>query len=103
MESDAVIYGLLGRIHVLTRRELNRITDVEYMRVNKDYAREIVRLGEADGHPELVELCAKLRVAMELDTAAAAPKTSQGRFFPKLVSSIIFREVPPDQYIGALR
>jgi hypothetical protein len=101
MESDAIIYGLLGRIHVLTRRELNRITDVEYMRVNKDYAREIVRLGETDGHPELVELCAKLRVAMELDPAPV--KTSQGRFFPKLVSSIIPREAPQDQYIGALR
>ena len=65
MESDSVLYGLLGRIHLLMRRVANRITDVEYMRVNKDYAREIVRLGAATGNPELAELCSRLRQAME--------------------------------------
>lgn len=53
MESDSVILGLLGRIHVLMRRVANRITDVEYMRVNKDYAREIVGLASATGNAEL--------------------------------------------------
>ncbi|MGL4409068.1 MAG: hypothetical protein ACRCTU_11810 [Zoogloea sp.] len=67
MESDSVIYGLLGRIHVLTRRVLNRITDVEYMRVNQDYAREIVRIGQESGNAELGELCQKLTLAMDLD------------------------------------
>lgn len=67
MESDSVIYSLLGRVHLLMRRQVNRITDVEYMRVNKEYSREIVRLGLESGHPELVELCDRLRVAMELD------------------------------------
>lgn len=60
MESDSVIYGLLGRIHLLMRRVSNRITDVEYMRVNKDYAREVVRLAMATGNPELAELSARL-------------------------------------------
>ena len=56
MESDSVILGLLGRIHVLMRRVTNRITDVEYMRSNKEYAREIVRLAGETGHAELIEL-----------------------------------------------
>ena len=103
MESDTIIYGLLGRIHVVTRRVVNRITDVEYMRVNKDYAREIVRLGEEDGHPELVELCAKLRVAMELDAVDAPVKTGQWRLFPKLARSEIPREAPQEPYVGVLR
>jgi hypothetical protein len=67
MESDSVIYSLLGRIHLLMRRQINRITDVEYMRVSKEYSREIVRLGLETGHPELVELCERLRVAMDLN------------------------------------
>lgn len=71
MAPDTVLYGLLGRIHLLMRRVANRITDVEYMRINQDYAREIVRLGVATGHPELLELCGRLRLAMELDPPAA--------------------------------
>ena len=72
MESDSVIYGLLGRIHLLMRRTCNRITDVEYMRANKDYAREIVRLASAAGNDELAALAGRLRVAMELDAPVEA-------------------------------
>ena len=65
MESDSVLYGLLGRIHLLMRRAANRIIDIEYMRINKDYAREIVRVGVATGHAELIELCDRLRQAIK--------------------------------------
>ena len=64
MESDSVLYGLLGRIHLLMRRVTNRITDVEYMRTNKDYAREIVRLANETGHEELMDLAGRLRAAL---------------------------------------
>lgn len=77
MESDSYIYGLLGRIHVLMRRTVNRITDVEYMRVNADYAREIVRIGETTGNADLFDLCAKLKVAMELEAALPEGKTTK--------------------------
>ena len=43
---DSVLYGLLGRIHLLMRRAANRIIDIECSwRISKDYAREIVRVG----------------------------------------------------------
>ena len=71
MESHSLLYGLLGCIHLLMRRAANRIIDIEYMRINKDYAREIVRVGVATGHAELIELCDRLRQAMELDPPAA--------------------------------
>ncbi|MBX9848294.1 MAG: hypothetical protein K2X64_03305 [Rhodocyclaceae bacterium] len=78
MDSDSHIYGLLGRIHVLMRRTLNRITDVEYMRVNPEYTREIIRIAASTGHEELTDLCIKLRMAMDLDPPrAAAPGTSE--------------------------
>lgn len=103
MDSDSHIYGLLGRIHVLMRRVLNRITDVEYMRVNAAYTREILRIAEATDSAELHELCGKLRVAMELDgpsDAAPKDKTFSFGFGGK-------KDPPPEdgdeRYIGALR
>lgn len=105
METDSHIYGLLGRIHVLLRRTLNRITDVEYMRVNADYAREIVRIALATDNAELHELCAKLRIAMELDGPAPPPDKERSRGFAFGLGA---RKEPPSEdddarYIGTLR
>jgi hypothetical protein len=102
MDSDSHIYGLLGRIHVLMRRVLNRITDVEYMRINADYTREIVRIAESTDNAELHELCGKLRTAMELD--GPAPAREEKRFSFGLGAK---KEPPPEEgderYIGTLR
>lgn len=103
MDTDSHIYGLLGRVHVLMRRVLNRITDVEYMRSNADYAREIVRIAMATDNAELHELCAKLRLAMELDgPVVEAPKEKSFSF-----SFGARKEPPPEEgderYIGSLR
>lgn len=108
MESDSVLYGLLGRIHLLMRRVTNRITDVEYMRTNKDYAREIVRLADASGHDELRELAGRLRDAMDLDAAEAdtpstpAPAPRSG-FFERLRSPAVSPEGDKDRYVRSLR
>lgn len=106
MEPDSVLYGLLGRIHLLMRRVANRITDVEYMRVNKDYAREIVRLGTATGNPELAELCSRLRQAMELDAPpppAPAPSEEAPGLLGRLRTGRPSATHPTERYIGSLR
>ena len=107
MESDTVIYGLLGRIHLLMRRVSNRITDVEYMRVNKDYAREIVRLARETGNAELAELATRLQVAMELEAAsaegdAANDPVARG-LLERLRSSRPHATHPTERYVGSLR
>ncbi|MCK6388220.1 MAG: hypothetical protein L6Q65_11545 [Zoogloea sp.] len=106
MEPDSVLYGLLGRIHLLMRRVANRITDVEYMRANKDDAREIVRLGVATGNPELGELCSRLRQAMELD-APPPPAPPQSEEAPGLLGRLRTGRPsathPTERYIGSLR
>jgi hypothetical protein len=103
MDSDSHIYGLLGRIHVLMRRALNRITDVEYMRINAEYTREILRIAEATDNAELHELCGKLRVAMELD-GPVPPQREEKRFSFGLGGK---KEPSPEdgdeRYIGTLR
>ena len=36
MSSESEIFALIGRVHVLMRRNLNRITDVDYMQANRN-------------------------------------------------------------------
>lgn len=107
MESDTVIYGLLGRIHLLMRRVANRITDVEYMRANKDYAREIVRLALETGNAELAELGVRLRAAMELDEPAEAGEAAGDHGTPGLFERLRAARPnathPTERYVGSLR
>ena len=78
MESDDVIYGLLGRVHILMRRVTGRVTDVEYMKVNKPYAREIVRLGQEAGNDELESVTSRLWDAMDLGELSEAELNAAG-------------------------
>jgi hypothetical protein len=110
MEADSVIYGLLGRMHVLMRRVSNRITDVEYMRVSKDYCREIVRLAEATDNEELHNLAERLRQAMDLQAGdSAAPMAARkGGLLDKLLHHApVAPESPEDKaegrYVRSLR
>lgn len=103
MESDSVILGLLGRIHVLMRRVTNRITDVEYMRTNKEYAREIVRLAGETGHAELIELCDRLRAAMELDPPPESDTPTRASLLERLRAGRPAATHPVDRYVGTLR
>lgn len=107
MESDSLIYGLLGRIHILMRRVCNRITDVEYMRTNKDYAREVVRLAQASGHGELAELGIRLRLAMDLDEAVPAASATADKAAPGLLGRLRAARPsathPTERYVGSLR
>ncbi|MEW5902720.1 MAG: hypothetical protein AB1722_00060 [Pseudomonadota bacterium] len=50
------LFALAGRIHVLLRREHNRIIDVEWMCADESYAREVIKLARAAGSIELLAL-----------------------------------------------
>lgn len=73
MSGTTEVFAVLGRIHVLLRRDLNRITDIEWASVNKPYAAEIVRLCATANHPDLKVLAERLAGLMELNQAAAPP------------------------------
>ena len=51
-----VLFSVAGRIHVLLRRELNRIIDVEWMCADPVYAREVIKLARAVDSDELHKL-----------------------------------------------
>ncbi len=56
--------AIAARLHVLMRRLLGRVTDVEWMVANPDYARELVRLARAAPHAELHAWADKLEAAV---------------------------------------
>jgi hypothetical protein len=51
-----VMFSVAGRIHVLLRREINRIIDVEWMCADPVYAREVIKLARAADSDELHKL-----------------------------------------------
>ncbi len=54
------LFSLAGRMHVLLRREANRIVDVEWLTANADYARETIRIARTTESGELHALAARI-------------------------------------------
>jgi hypothetical protein len=51
-----ILFSLAGRMHVLLRREINRIIDVEWMCADAAYAREVIKLAHSVDSDELHKL-----------------------------------------------
>jgi hypothetical protein len=51
-----ILFSLAGRLHVLLRREMNRIIDVEWMCADPVYAREVIKLARTVETDELLKL-----------------------------------------------
>ncbi len=51
-----ILFSLAGRLHVLLRREVNRIIDVEWMCVDPVYAKEVIKLARGTESDELYKL-----------------------------------------------
>lgn len=96
--------AIAAHLHVLLRRKTARVTDIEWMAANAEYAEAIVRFarqrGLADGAPELVEWADKLAHAMG---AGAAPAQQPQHLQPALVSRPARAEPVGVRYVGGLR
>jgi hypothetical protein len=53
-------FALAARLHVILRREMGRITDVEYMRLDPAYCRHVLDLVGSAEPEEVRSLCSKL-------------------------------------------
>lgn len=58
LESQA--FGLMGRLHVLLRREIGRVTDIKYMSINPEYCLHVLELAGSVSNPDLQAMCHKL-------------------------------------------
>jgi hypothetical protein len=54
-------FALMGRLHVTLRRQTGRVTDIEYMRINPDYCRYLLKMASLSDNPDLQELSVKLQ------------------------------------------
>lgn len=70
--------AIAAHLHVLLRRKTGRVTDTEWMAVNADYAREVVRFArqraQEDGVEELRQWADRLEQAV-LASPTAPPRT----------------------------
>ncbi len=55
-----ILFSLAGRMHVLLRREINRIIDVEWMCADLAYAREVIKLARTVESEELHKLAERV-------------------------------------------
>ena len=73
--------AVAAHLHILLRRKLGRVTDVEWMSQNDDYAHEVVRLSLAQAdQPDLVAMAQRLLVLLPPPRpapGAAAPGTGR--------------------------
>jgi hypothetical protein len=58
LESQA--FGLMGRLHVLLRREIGRVTDIKYMSTNPEYCLHVLELASSTANTDLHNMCQKL-------------------------------------------
>lgn len=54
------VFGLLGRLHVLLRREIGRVTDIKYMSMNADYCVHVIELAREMNNADLDNVCTQL-------------------------------------------
>jgi hypothetical protein len=54
-------FALMGRLHVTLRRQTGRVTDIEYMRINPDYCRYLLKMASMSENEDLKDLSVKLQ------------------------------------------
>jgi len=66
---DSEKLGIAAHLHVLLRRKLERVTDVQWMVRNREYALEVIRLCRTSFHPDLHQWADKLEATLVADEA----------------------------------
>lgn len=96
LESDKL--ALAAHLHVVMRRKIGRVIDVEWVVRNADYAREVLRVARlAEDHADVQEWADKLQAA--LFPAPPAPPAPAARREPATGP----RMPEIRRYIGSLR
>jgi len=96
MHSESEKMAVAAHLHVLMRRKMGRVTDVEWLVRNADYAQEIIRLAcQQAEHPEVADWGARLRT-MLFPKPPPAPS-------PKSASASAGAAPVATRYVGGLR
>ncbi|MBU0745203.1 MAG: hypothetical protein KKB95_17825 [Gammaproteobacteria bacterium] len=105
---DTDTLAIAAHLHVLLRRKTGRVTDTEWMAVNADYAREIVRFARQhaveDNLPELAEWADRLDHVLH----AEPPPALRRPLLDVATQAVRQRVAPPPppelpRYVGGIR
>lgn len=58
---DTQAFALMGRLHVILRRQAGRVTDIEYMRIDPQYCRYVLGIASQVGSDDMRHICARLQ------------------------------------------
>ena len=110
--SEMETFAIAARLHVVMRRALGRVTDVEWMTRNRDYASEVIRLARGHADAELRDLADKFEAILAPQKRAEPPR----RVVPAPQAGNDVREMPAQgsvpvahaipaapRYVGRLR
>jgi hypothetical protein len=53
-------FALMSRLHVIVRRQIGRVTDIEYMRIDPVYCRYVMNMARDMKNDDLNQICEKL-------------------------------------------
>lgn len=110
LESEKL--AVAAHLHVVMRRKIGRVTDVEWMLRSAEYAREVIRIALAEAaHPELMEWGQRLQAALFPAPPQAAATRSAERsdrasgFEDSRLSrsGTVARPSAQARYVGSLR
>jgi hypothetical protein len=95
---DSEKLAIAAHLHVVMRRAMGRVTDVEWLIRSPDYAREIIGVALAQqDRPELHDWANRLQRAMFGAPPSATAKPGS------VVPSTAPKPQPPAKYVGSLR
>lgn len=107
LESEKL--AIAAHLHVVMRRKIGRVTDVEWMLRSPEYAREIIRIALSEPqHPELLEWAARLAEALfpassEKRSAGDTPDSTNSGFLDSRIRNGTLKSSVPSRYVGGLR
>ena len=104
-------FAIAARLHVVMRRALGRVTDVEWMTRSREYAGEVIRLARLHTDAELRDLADKLEASLAsqqppdgLPRRVAPVAQAKSPSLPKAIPAPAAHVMPSvPRYVGRLR
>ncbi len=103
-------FAIAARLHVVMRRALGRVTDVEWMTRSHEYASEVIRLARLHNDAELQDLADKLEANLapkrmaEAMPRRVAPVAASQPLLSKAIPAPAAHVMPSvPRYVGRLR
>jgi len=116
---DNQAFALMSRLHVILRRQTQRITDIEYMRISPAYCRHVLDLAAQTSLPDVADICSKLeelcfghdglfvpaseKAAAKDDAVNANPPGGAAKSSTQTVDAVHKDVQPGATYVGRLR